>query len=199
MRIVLCDRCGGKIAKGETIGHLSAWYEDLKDLDRAKPEYNGWDFCPTCMESINSYIKGIICMPETEPAGSIADDLEEELDTEETEEEPDIESEKDPISDPINDPEPKEEPRVKVDARKVVRNVPVKEAILTERWDEAERVAAEEGPDAKSHLRKKADWPKFKACIDAGKNDKWLAVEFGVTTRTIWTWKKKLAAMGEIK
>ena len=41
MRIVLCDRCGGKITKGETIGHLSAWYEDLKDLDRAKPEYNG--------------------------------------------------------------------------------------------------------------------------------------------------------------
>ena len=174
MRIVLCDRCGGKIAKGETIGHLSAWYEDLKDLDRAKPEYNGWDFCPTCMESINSYIKGIICMPENEPAGSIADDLEEELDAEpeEIEEGPDIESEDEPINEPI--------------------------AELAEEPKKDTRGGTRPGSGKKPNI----DWPKFKACVDAGRDNKWLAVEFGVEVEKIpkWRWMlKDKISKGQIK
>ena len=184
MRIVLCDRCGGKIAKGETIGHLSAWYEGLKGLDRAKPEYNGWDFCPTCMENINSCIKGIICMPETEPAGSIADDLEEELDTEEAEEEPDIESEDEPINELISEPiaEPADE----------VKDKPT---------DEPQKKPIG-GSRPNSGRKPNVDWPKFKACVDAGKDNKWLAVEFGVEVEKIpkWRWLlKDKISKGQIK
>ena len=173
MRIVLCDRCGAKIIKGTTIGHVNAWYEDLKDLDKAKPEYNGWDFCPECMEAIDGFIKTPLefVTPEEVPVDAeFVESLEEELDAE-----PEDEAE-----DEDEEPEPADE------------------------WEAAEQKARKAGPDAKAHgqIRKKADWPKFKACIDAGKDNKWLAVEFGVTTGTIWSWKKKLKEMeakGQIK
>ena len=126
------------------------------------------------MESINSYIKGIICMPETEPAGSIADDLEEELDAEpeEIEEGPDIESEDEPINEPIS--EPVEEP--KKDTRG--------------------------GTRPGSGKKPSIDWPKFKAYVDAGKDNKWLAVEFGVEVEKIpkWRWLlKDKISKGQIK
>jgi hypothetical protein len=37
------------------------------------------------------------------------------------------------------------------------------------------------------------DWPKFKACVDAGKDNKWLAVEFGTDVERIpkWRWMLK--------
>ena len=165
MRVVLCDRCGAKITKGTTIGHLNAWYEDLKDLDKAKPEYNGWDFCPDCMEVIDSFIKTPLefVTPEEAPADAeFAESLEEELDAE-----PDIESADEPINEPISEPadEPKDKPKKDT------------------------RGGARPGSGKKPSI----DWGKFKACVDAGRDNKWLAVEFGTDVERIpkWRWLLK--------
>ena len=70
---------------------------------------------------------------------------------------------------------------------------------IARRREQEEKEAEAAGPDAAKYGYKsnKADWPKFRACLAAGKDVKWLAVEFGVTEWTIRNWKRKLKEMGE--
>ena len=64
---------------------------------------------------------------------------------------------------------------------------------------------AEEEPkgQSKSHGRRPTiDWGKFKACVDAGRDNEWLAIEFGVDPERIpkWRWLlKDKIKKGEIK
>ena len=170
MRIISCDRCGKRIAKAESIGHISVWYENLVS-EQVTSAFHGWDFCPDCMEEIDQFIKVPLTFTTPDEGGEIADELEEELDAE-----PDIESEDEPINEPISEPveEPKDEPKK----------------------------GTKGGTRPGSGKKPSIDWPKFKACVDAGRDNKWLAVEFGVDKKTISNWKwmlKDKISKGQIK
>lgn len=174
MRTITCDRCGKRISKDDGIGHINVWYENLPE-SRPTSEFHGWDFCPECMEEIDQYIKIPLKFVVPEEGGEIADELDEELDAE-----PVIESEDEPINEPISEPisEPVEDSK----------DEPKKDA----------RVGTRPGRGKKPSI----DWPKFKACVDAGRDNKWLAVEFGTDVEKIpkWRWMlKDKISKGQIK
>ena len=192
MRIISCDRCGKRIAKAESIGHISVWYENLVS-EQVTSAFHGWDFCPDCMEEIDQFIKVPLTFTTPDEGGEIADELEEELDAE-----PDIESEDEPINEPISEPivEPVEEPK-ELKPREKAR------AKLIAMYEAREKESEALGPGGLVGKRRcKPDWPKFKACVDAGKDNGWLAVEFGVDKKTISNWKwmlKDKISKGQIK
>jgi hypothetical protein len=192
LRIILCDRCGAKITKEEPIGHITV-YGEANGYAQGNNDFAGWDFCPKCMEEISQYIKIPLKFVVPEEGGEIADELEEELDAESV-----IESEDEPINEPISEPiaEPVDEPK-ELKPREKTR------AKLTAMYEAREKESEALGPGGLIGKRRcKPDWPKFKACVDAGKDNDWLAVEFGVGKKTISNWKWKLkekVAKGQIK
>jgi hypothetical protein len=167
LRIVLCDRCGRKIAKEEPVGHITV-YGEGDGYAQGNNGFVGWDFCPSCMASIDSFIK----IP-PEDTVLAADDAE-EADAEEAGAEPS---------------QQKAKFRTKAE--------------IAAMYEAREKEAEAAGPGGlKGNRRIRPDWGKFKACVDAGKDNDWLAVEFGVEKKTISNWKwllSKKIAEGKIK
>ena len=232
-RIIICDRCGKQIDRGEVIGHINFWNEDNGESYAEVTSFHDWDFCPDCMGDIYAFIKTAATLdharmmeqlagegdlknlkgwreiadaPEIEPEGEA--EAEPGDKEEETTGEPEVEATAEPEEMPEAEQEEaqKEEPKkrrkythkkVDVDTRSMT---PAERAeAIARRREQEEKEAEAAGPDAAKYGYKsnKADWPKFRACLAAGKDVKWLAVEFGVTEWTVRNWKRKLKEMEE--
>ena len=173
MRIISCDRCGKRIKRSEGIAHISIWYEDLADMSR-KETIGEFHGWDFCMDCAEE-IGQCIKIPLTFTTPDEGGDIADELE-EELDAEPDIESEDEPINEPISEP------------------------IAELAGEPKEKLKRGGHPDSgrKPHI----DWSKFKACVDAGKDNKWLAVEFGVEVENIPKWKwllKDKISKGQIK
>ena len=178
-RIITCDRCGARVHKGETIGHISVWNEDNGETYQAQALFTDWDICPDCMGDIYAAIKTPILhegkeAPEDDDSGDVQED------------------------EPADKPKAKRRHK-KVDADMRVLSDEEKAAVLEERRRKAEQESEELGPDAvrQGNPARVPDWGKFRACIEAGKNNEWLAVEFSASVSTVKRWKQRLKAMDE--
>ena len=163
MRVITCDRCGKRIRKTEGIAHINIWYEDLADMSR-KETIGEFHGWDFCMDCAEE-IGQCIKIPLTFTTPEEGGEIADELE-EELDAESVIESADEPISDPISEP-------------------------ISEPVDEPKKPKRGGHPDSgrKPHI----DWPKFKACVDAGRDNKWLAVEFGTDVERIpkWRWMLK--------
>lgn len=58
MRVILCDRCGARIEREDTVGFVGLTRKDINTGNLiGKTDFEDWDICDDCMKQIEEFVR----------------------------------------------------------------------------------------------------------------------------------------------